>query len=231
MNWTMFLLRHGAVKMEEAGSEGSGALTGTGGVTDNGATDNGATDNGATDNGATDNGATDNGGYDWEHATADDYFSKVTPKMSEGVEFNSKIAALRYGQFCIDNKIPPEVLTKYLEMESKFVADQNHEAQVREEQANAEARKNFEAQGATLRRDFSPQQIQSAVEVLKRDFAGDKDFMRYATREMSNNPTLVKLLVNWADTHQTDHGVGAGNGMTNGSGLGFAARWTGKNIS
>ena len=229
MNWTMFLLRHGAVKMEEAGSEGGGAPADqpTGGVPADQPTGGALTGTG----GATDNGATDNGGYDWEHATADDYFSKVTPKMSEGVEFNSKIAALRYGQFCIDNKIPPEVLTKYLEMESKFVADQNHEAQVREEQANAEARKNFEAQGATLRRDFSPQQIQSAVEVLKRDFAGDKDFMRYATREMSNNPTLVKLLVNWADTHQTDHGVGAGNGMTNGSGLGFAARWTGKNIS
>lgn len=232
MNWTMYAFRNGTVKMEEAGADGGGAPAETtaGGVLTTEAAE--ASSPTEAEQTATDGGTSaEQGGYDWEHATADDYFSKIAPKLSDGVEFNSKIAALRYGQFCIDNKIPPEVLTKYLEMESKFVSDQNKAMAEREAQESAEARKNFEAQGAVLKRDFSPQQIQSAVEVLKRDFAGDKDFMRYATREMSNNPTLVKLLVNWADTHQTDGGVGIGNGVTNGAGLGFAARWTGKNIA
>ena len=231
MNWTMFLLRHGAVKMDEAGAEGGGApaettaggaLTGTGGIGDAPTTDASSIDNSDVQS---------DSGYDWEHATIDDYFSKVSAPKIDGVEFDVKMAADHYGQFCIDNKISPEVLTKYLEMEGKFVAEQNKATEAEEARKNAEFRKGFEAQGAALKRDFSPQQIQSAVDVLGRDFAGDKDFMRYATREMSNNPSLVKLLVNWADTHQTDGGVGIGNGVTNGAGLGFAARWTGKNIA
>lgn len=227
MNWTMFLLRHGAVKMDEAGAEGGGAtaettaggaLTGTGGAEDTPTTDASSSDNSDVQS---------DSGYDWEHATVEDYFSKVSAPKIDGVEFDVKMAADHYGQFCIDNKISPEVLTKYLEMEGKFVAEQNKATEAEEARKNAEFRKGFEAQGMALKRDFSPQQIQSAVDVLGRDFAGDKDFMRYATREMSNNPSLVKLLVNWAETHQTDRGVGAGNGVTNGVARGFAARWTG----
>ncbi len=232
MDWLKMVAPMGAVKMEAAGGEGGGGDPAPAG----GAGGEGGADpapQGALGGG--DNPAPAGGeggeaqGYDWEHATADDYFSKVAPKLTDGVEFNPKIAALRYGQFCIDNKIPPEVLTQYLEMEGKFVADQNREASERQAKEDADVRKNFEAQGAVLKRDFSPQQIQSAVDVLGRDFAGDKDFMRYATREMSNNPSLVKLLVNWAETHQVDTGTGAGKGAGALGGRGFASTWTGKN--
>lgn len=220
MNWTMFLLRHGAVKMDEAGAEGGGAPAET-------AADGGAEPQGALGGQPA---TTEGGDFDWGNATPQSYFEKVSAPTGEGIEFDSKMAAERYGQFCIDNKISPQVLSKYLAMESKFIVEQNKATEAEEARKNAEFRKGFEAQGAALKRDFSPQQIQSAVDVLGRDFAGDKDFMRYATREMSNNPSLVKLLVNWAETHQTDRGVGAGHGVTNGAGLGFAARWTGKNI-
>lgn len=226
MDWMKAIAPIGAAKMEEAGVEGGGgAPAPAGGDGGHDADPAGALGGGGGPAPAGGEG----GGYDWEHATAEDYFSKVSPKLDGGVEFNSKAAALRYGQFCIDNRIPPEVLTKYLEMEGKFVADQSREASERQAKENAEARKSFEAQGEALKRDFSPQQIRSAVDVLGRDFAEDKDFMRYATREMSNNPSLVKLLVNWADTHQVDTGTGAGNGAGAVGGRGFASTWTGKN--
>ena len=222
MNWTMYAFRNGTAKMEEAGAEGGGAPseTAAGGET---------APQGALGGQA---GTAPDGGseFDWGNATPQSYFEKVSAPTGDGIEFDSKMAAERYGQFCIDNKISPEVLTKYLAMESKFIVEQNKATEAEEARRNAEFRRGFEAQGAALKRDFSPQQIQSAVDVLGRDFAGDKDFMRYATREMSNNPSLVKLLVNWAETHQTDGGVGAGKGVTNGAGLGFAARWTGRNI-
>lgn len=209
--------------MDEAGAEGGGAPAETAGGGE-------TAPQGALGGQSAPADTSAGGDFDWGNATPQSYFEKVSAPTGEGIEFDSKMAAERYGQFCIDNKIPPEVLTKYLAMEGKFVVEQNKAMEAEEARKNAEFRKGFEAQGAALRRDFSPQQIQSAVDVLGRDFAGDKDFMRYATREMSNNPSLVKLLVNWAETHQTDRGVGAGHGVTNGAGLGFAARWTGKNI-
>lgn len=226
MDWMKFASPMGAVKMEEAGGEGGGAPDAGADAATGGALGGSSAPTATTGGEGAGSSAE---AFDFGNATPQSYFEKVTAPTGEGIEFDSRMAAERYGQFCIDNKISPDVLTKYLAMESKFVIEQNKAAEAEEAKRNAEFRKGFEAQGAVLKRDFSPQQIQSAVDVLGRDFAGDKDFMRYATREMSNNPSLVKLLVNWADTHQTDTGVGAGSGATAGSGRGFAARWTGKN--
>lgn len=225
MDWMKMTSPMGVVKMEEAGGEGGGGNSATTG----GAGGEGGGEPQGALGGSGGAPAPTGGEFDWGNATPQSYFEKVTAPTGEGIEFDSRMAAERYGQFCIDNKISPDVLSKYLAMESKFVIEQNKAAEAEEAKKNAEFRKGFEAQGAALKRDFSPQQIQSAVDVLGRDFAGDRDFMRYATREMSNNPSLVKLLVNWAETHQTDTGVGAGNGAAAGSGRGFASTWTGKN--
>lgn len=167
--------------------------------------------------------------YDFANATPQDYFSKVEIPSIEGVEFNKDAALKNYGQFCIDNKISPEVLTKYLALEGKLIAEQNKVAEAESAEESAAERKNFEAQGVALKREFSPQQIDTAVEALSRDFSQDKDFMRYATREMSNNPSLVRLLVNWAETHSVDKAIGVGSGSSGSGAKGFAARWTGKN--
>ncbi len=224
MDWLKMVAPMGAVKMDEAGAEGGGSPAPAGDG------DMGSTPAGALGGG---NGPASDGGevqgYDWEHATAEDYFSKVVAPKIDGVEFDAKMAADRYGKFCIENRISPETLTKYLALEGKFVEEQNKAAASEEAKRHAEFRKNFEAQGEALKRDFSPQQIQSAVDVLGRDFADDKDFMRYATKEMSNNPSLVKLLVNWAESHQVDTGTGTGRGAGGVGGRGFASMWTGRN--
>ena len=229
MDWLKMVAPMGAVKMDEAGGEGGGVAPAGGAVGEGGGGADAAPQGALGGGNSPASTGGEGGGYDWEHATAEDYFSKVTAPKIDGVEFDAKMAADRYGQFCIENRISPETLSKYLALEGKFVAEQNKVAADEEAKRNAEFRKGFEAQGAVLKRDFSPQQIQSAVDVLGRDFAGDKDFMRYATREMSNNPSLVKLLVNWAETHQVDTGTGAGKGAGGLGGRGFASTWTGKN--
>ena len=223
MNW----LTNKNVLMAEAGGEGGGGENSAPANPPAGALNGG--ENSAPANPPASEVNSESGAYDFTNATPEDYFGKVEVPSIDGIEFNRETAMKNYAQFCIDNKIAPEVLSKYLALEGGLVAEQNKAAAAEEAAQQAEARKNFEAQGAALKREFSPQQISTAVEALTKDFSRDKDFMRVATREMSNNPSLVRLLINWAETHKTDNGTGVGNGIGGGSERGFAARWTGKN--
>ena len=236
--------RHYCVMAEEGGADDAGGGGGSGGGTgvDNGGAgtgqggdngDNGGAGTGEGAGGALsgtgDKGGAGGGAVDYSKMTDADYMSKVTAPNIEGVSLNLEDIGKRYATFCRENSISPEVLTKFLEMEGKYFAEDD-KAIVAEMEKEAQARKeNFDAQGEVLRKNYSNEQIKNAVSVLASDdFAKDEDFMKIATRELSNNSTLVKLLLNWGEHHKTDTGTGAGAGAGGGGAAGFAERWTGK---
>lgn len=160
-----------------------------------------------------------------------DYMAKVTVPTIEGVTLNIEDVGKRYATFCRENKISPEVMSKFLEMEGKYFAEDDKKAAEALEKAAKERKANFDAQGEALKKAYTTEQIGNAVKVLSSDeFTSDKDFMAIATKELSNNPTLVKLLLNWGEHHQADTGTGAGKGAGSSGLSGFAERWTGKKI-
>lgn len=238
--------RHYRLMAEEGGTDGGAGGggggaggAGTGGGSDNGgagAGQGGATsDNGGSGGGAGAGGALAGAGgsggepVDYSKMTDADFMAKVTAPNIEGVSLNLEDIGKRYATFCRENNISPEVLTKFLEMEGKYFAEDD-KAIADEMEKEAQARKeNFDAQGEVLRKNYSDEQIKNAVSVLASDdFAKDEDFMKIATKELSNNSTLVKLLLNWGEHHKTDTGTGAGAGAGGGGSAGFAERWTGK---
>lgn len=176
------------------------------------------------------NGLTADGGIDWEKISDSDYFAQVKVPQIEGAQFNVDVAAKKYGRFCVENHIAPDVIGKFLELEGKAFAESDKAARAEAEKQSAEALKNFNAQGVELRKEFTDDQLTNAAEVLGREFGQDKDFMKFATRELSNNRTLVKLLLNWREHHHTDGGTGLGKGVGGTGTIGFAERWTGKKV-
>lgn len=206
-----------------AGGHG-GALSDAGGQGGEGGEQGGALSN------AGKNGLTDDGGIDWEKISDADYFAQVKVPQIDGAQFNVEVAAKKYGRFCVENHIAPEVIGKFLELEGKAFAENDKEQREEAERQSAEALENFNAQGVELRNEFTADQLTNAAEVLGREFGQDKDFMKFATRELSNNKTLVKLLLNWREHHQTDGGTGLGKGAGGTGTIGFAERWTGKKV-
>lgn len=215
-----------------AGGEGGtggqgGALSSAGGQGGQGG--EGGGQGGALSN-AGKNGLTADGGIDWDKISDADYFAQVKVPQIEGAQFNVEVAAKKYGRFCVENHIAPEVIGKFLELEGKAFAESDKAARAEAEKQSAEELKNFNAQGVELRKEFTADQLTNAAEVLGREFGQDKDFMKFATRELSNNRTLVKLLLNWREHHQTDGGTGLGKGAGGTGTIGFAERWTGKKV-
>ena len=206
------------------GGQGGGVLSNAGGQGGEGDGQGGALSN------AGKNGLTSDGGIDWEKISDADYFAQVKVPQIEGAQFNVDVAAKKYGRFCVENHIAPDVIGKFLELEGKAFAESDKAARAEAEKQSAEALKNFNAQGVELRKEFTADQLTNAAEVLGREFGQDKDFMKFATRELSNNKTLVKLLLNWREHHQTDGGTGLGKGAGGTGTIGFAERWTGKKV-
>jgi hypothetical protein len=169
------------------------------------------------------------GPVDYSKMTDADYMAKVTAPNIEGVSLNLEDIGKRYATFCRENSISPEVLTKFLEMEGKYFAEDDKAIAAEMEKEALARKQNFDAQGEVLHKNYSEEQIKNAVSVLASDdFSKDEDFMKIATRELSNNSTLVKLLLNWGEHHKADTGTGAGAGAGGGGAAGFAERWTGK---
>lgn len=230
--------------MEEAGGAGGGGTGGAGAGTGGTDTGTGGTDTGTGDTdtgtgtggalaGAGGTGGTGGAGeeVDYSKMTDADYMAKVTVPTIEGVTLNVEDVGKRYAAFCRENKISPEVMSKFLEMEGKYFAEDDKKAADALEKAAKERKANFDAQGEALKKAYTAEQIGNAVKVLSSDeFTSDKDFMAIATKELSNNPTLVKLLLNWGEHHQADTGTGAGKGAGSSGLSGFAERWTGKKI-
>ena len=150
----------------------------------------------------------------------------------EGVKINAEYAAKRYGEFCRKHHISPEVAAEFMKLEGEGYAASMKKLDEANAKTSAQVKANFDAQGEALHKAYNAEQIQTAVDVLRNsaELNGDADFMKMVTGPMSNNKTMVALLLNWAQTHKTDANTGAGNGAGGAGDKGFAARWTGKNI-
>lgn len=166
---------------------------------------------------------------DWDSMTDEKYFEGFEAPAVDGIEMNMEHVKKTYGAFLRKYHIPQEALKEYLEMEGKAFRkayDTNKESEAAETKAIKE---NFEAQGEALKKNFNEAQIETAVSTLA-TFSSDEDFMKIATTNLSNNSTLVRLLLNWAEHHKADGTAGAGNGQGGSPLSGFAERWTGKKM-
>ena len=233
-------LSGGSMKMAEAGDAtagqagggDAGAAQGTAaadmfeGKGDAGA-GGGEAEGGALAGGTADDSAVD--GIDWDSITDDEYFAKVKYPEIEGVTIGTEYIKKNYGEFIRKHHISPEALADYMKMEGANFKKAYDESVSRQKAESDEIRKNFEAQGEELKKTYNPQQIDTAVRALS-EFADDKDFMKIATTNLSNNKTLVKLLLNWADRNSVDDTAGAGSGTGGSSLSGFAERWTGRKM-
>lgn len=257
MNELLFgFRRHYCLMAEEGGAEGgagggggggTGGGTGTGG--DNGGAgegqggDNG--DKGGTGDGASTGGALSGAGagaggsggagageaaIDWEKITDADFFAKVSMPEIEGVKVDSEYVQKQYGEFCRKHHIDPKVVTEFMKLEGEAYKNELAERKAARETADKEVKENFEAQGKALRAEFNQIQIDEAVSALQNDATlnGDADFMKAVTGPLSNNKTIMRLVLNWAEHHKADTTAGAGAGAGAGGAAGFAERWTGK---
>lgn len=163
-------------------------------------------------------------GFDFEKGTADDYFTKVKVESIEGMEFSMDNAKKNWGAFLMENKISPEVFSKFLALEGKYqkeMADANARAEAKEA-AKLEAK--MAAEDEAFRKEFNPEQINAMVDAAKRDFGQDRDFLGTIGTTLSSNPSIGKLLLFWAEGHKADTVPNGGNVPSK---QGFAARWTG----
>ena len=213
----------------QGGGAGGGVFAGQGGGGQGTGTEGGAL-GGAGAGGEGGEGGAGDGAIDWDKITDDEYFGKVQVPTVEGVNMNMDYVKKTYGEFIRKHHISPEAVAEYLQMEGGTFKKAYDETMAKQRAETEEIRKNFNAQGEALKKAYNPQQIDTAVKALA-TFSDDKDFMQVATTNLSNNPTLVKLLLNWAEHNSVDDTAGAGAGAGAGGGLaGFAERWTGKKI-
>lgn len=159
---------------------------------------------------------------DYSKMSNEDYFKDF--KAPEGVDVDVESLTKNFGDFLRENKISPDVLSKYLAIEGKLQMDADAAAKAESDKAAKEAADAFKAEGELVRKNFTPEQISSAVSALS-EFKDDKGFFELATGQMSNNQTLVKLLVNWAETHKGDSAPGGA--AAPGSKQDFASSWMG----
>jgi hypothetical protein len=214
-----------------AGGAGSGGMfAGQGGEGGGGSGTEGGALGGDGGEGGEGGAGAGEGAIDWEKITDDEYFGKVQVPAVDGVNMNMDYVKKTYGEFIRKHHISPEAVAEYLQMEGGTFKKSYDETVARQKAETEEIRKNFVAQGEALKKAYNPQQIDTAVKALT-TFSDDKDFMQVATTNLSNNPTLVKLLLNWAEHNSVDDTAGAGAGAGAGGALGgFAERWTGKKL-
>ena len=150
----------------------------------------------------------------------------------EGVKANVEQVQKQYGEFCRKHHIDPKVVSEFMKLEGEAFAKELKESKAAADAENRKVKENFDAQGAALRKEFNQIQIDEAVKTLQNDATlnGDEDFMKVVTGPMSNNKTIMRLILNWAEHHKVDNTAGAGSGSGSSGLSGFAERWTGKKI-
>lgn len=166
---------------------------------------------------------------DWDSMTDEKYFEGFEAPAVDGIEMNMEHVKKTYGAFLRKYHIPQDALKEYLEMEGKAFRKAYDTSSAKNAEELKAIKENFEAQGAALKKNFNEAQIETAVSTLA-TFSSDEDFMKIATTNLSNNSTLVRLLLNWAEHHKADGTAGAGNGQGGSPLSGFAERWTGKKM-
>lgn len=217
-----------------SGDGGTGGGSGDGG--DGGGDGGTGGDGGALSGGASKGGRDGDGGtgeaIDWEKITVEDLFKKVEVPQIEGVKANVEQVQKQYGEFCRKHHIDPKVVSEFMKLEGEAFAKELKESRDAAEAESRKVKENFDAQGAALRKEFNQIQIDEAVKTLQNDATlnGDEDFMKVVTGPMSNNKTMMRLILNWAEHHKVDNTAGAGSGSGSSGLSGFAERWTGKKI-
>lgn len=172
------------------------------------------------------------GGIDWGSATADSLFASVEMPDIDGVKVDANLVKERYGDFCIKHRISPKAVSEFLKLDAEDATKAREASRRAEAEEERKDMENFNAQGDALRREFSQVQIDEAVDTLRHDSSlnGDRDFMEAVTGPMSNNKTMMRLILNWAEHHRVDSTPGAARGSSASGRQGFAARWTGMDI-
>ena len=208
--------------MQRLREEAGGADEGDQGALGGGETP--AETQGAGDQGALGGGETpaEQTAVDYGKMTDEEYFKDF--KAPEGVEVDVAELTKDYGKFLRENGISREVFAKYLTLENGIQKAKADAAAAEDQKAEKAEREAFAKEGEAVRKEFTPEQIGSANAAL-RQLSGDKMFHQFATGRMSNNSTLVRLLVNWAETHGGDGLPGAGKGAA--KEVDFATRWRG----
>lgn len=214
-----------------AGDGGGGAGTGDG-TGDGGAGGDGGGALSGGNGGAGGTGSDGSDTIDWDKITDADFFSKVTMPEIEGLKVNSEFVQKQYGEFCRKHHIDPKVVSEFMKLEGDAFKNELAERKAASDAEAKAIRENFDAQGKALRAEFNQIQIDEAVKCLQNDatLKGDEDFMKMVTGPMSNNKTMMRLILNWAEHHKTDTTSGAGGGAGSNGNLGFAARWTGQKM-
>lgn len=216
--------------MNEVGDEGGSG--GGGSAVDTGAQDTGAVDAPASAHKGALSGVADEGtegsegatSFDFENGTQDDYFSKVSVEGIDGMEFSMENAKKNWGEFLMENKITPEVFSKFVALEGKYQKEMSDAIAKEEAKAVKAAEARMQAEDEAFHKEFNPEQITSMVSAAKRDFGGDKAFIKAIGTELASNSSIGKLLLFWAEGHKADTVPGGGVAQHK---PGFAARWTG----
>lgn len=159
---------------------------------------------------------------DWANMTDEDYFKGF--QAPEGVEVDLKDISANYGKFLRENRIPQKALAEYLKIDAGIRKAADEKAAAEREAEDKALKEQMADERAALVKEFNPEQIKVAVEAL-RGFKEDRAFFEAATGRYSNNSTLVRLLVNWAETHGGDGLPGVK--PTGGGGDDFVRNWTG----
>ena len=210
-----------------AGSGDGGMFAGQGGQGEGGSGTEGGALAGAGE--GKDEGGAGEGAIDWDKITDDEFFGKVQFPEVEGVSIGKDFVKKNYGEFIRKHHVSPETVADFLKLEGGNFRKAYDEAMAKQAAETKAIKENFEAQGAELKKAYTQPQIDTAVNALAQ-FSDDKDFMQVATTNLSNNKTLVKLLLNWAEHNKVDDTSGSGQGQGSGGLSGFAERWTGKKI-
>lgn len=218
----------------QGGTGGQGGDGGTGGQGGQGGDGGTGGQGGALSGGASNGGQGGDGGgegaIDWEKISVEDLFKRVEIPTIEGVKANVEVVQKQYGDFCKKHHIDPKVVSEFMKLEGEAFAKELKESKAASDAEAQRVKENFDAQGAALRKEFNQIQIDEAVRTLQNDAAlnGDEDFMKMVTGPMSNNKTMMRLILNWAEHHKVDNTAGAGSGSGGSGAAGFAERWTGK---
>lgn len=224
----------GGAGSDDGGAGGAGGAEGTEGAEGGEGGSGGALSGGASKGGTGGGKGGDSGedAIDWDKITVEDLFKKVDMPQIEGVKVNVEQVQKQYGEFCRKNHIDPKVVSEFMKLEGEAFAKESKESKAAVDAENRKVKENFDAQGAALRKEFNQIQIDEAVKTLQNDATlnGDEDFMKVVTGPMSNNKTIMRLILNWAEHHKVDNTAGAGSGSGSSGLSGFAERWTGKKI-
>ena len=159
---------------------------------------------------------------DYAKMTDDEYLGKVT--LPEGQKWD-KTAMGRYAPLLRESKIPPEVFSKFVELDAKIAKELDDAAKKKEAEDNKAAQDAFKAAGDEFRREYTPEQMKDMNDTLSK--IDDETFRALVTKSpLANNKTMGKMLLAYRKVYGGDDTL-PGSGKAVGGGTDFAKLWMG----